>query len=69
MAGKFEVFKDHAGKFRFHLKASNGEIIASSQAYETKASARHGIESVKDNAPSAKVEDLTETHEAVKPAP
>ncbi|HME50567.1 YegP family protein [Mycobacterium sp.] len=70
MAGKFEVFKDHAGKFRFHLKAGNGEIIASSQAYETKASAKHGVESVKENAPNAKVEDLTETHdEGVKPAP
>jgi uncharacterized protein YegP (UPF0339 family) len=68
MAGKFEVFKDHGGRFRFHLKASNGEIIASSQGYETKASATHGIESVKENAPNAKVEDLTETHEGAKPA-
>ena len=31
MAAKFEVSKDHAGKFRFHLKAPNGEIIAASQ--------------------------------------
>jgi uncharacterized protein YegP (UPF0339 family) len=28
----FEISKDHAGKFRFHLKAPNGEIIAASQA-------------------------------------
>jgi len=27
--------QDHAGKFRFHLKAPNGEIIAASQGYET----------------------------------
>jgi uncharacterized protein YegP (UPF0339 family) len=40
MAAKFEISKDHAGKFRFHLKAPNGEIIASSEAYESKASAR-----------------------------
>ncbi|WP_422590941.1 YegP family protein [Mycobacterium sp.] len=31
MAAKFEISKDHAGKFRFHLKAPNGDIIAASQ--------------------------------------
>jgi uncharacterized protein YegP (UPF0339 family) len=36
MAAKFENSKDKAGKFRFHLKAANGEIIAASQGYETK---------------------------------
>ncbi len=40
MAAKFEISKDHAGKFRFHLKAPNGEIIAASQGYESKASAK-----------------------------
>jgi len=34
-----QLRKDHAGKFRFHLKVPNGEIIAASQGYETKASA------------------------------
>jgi uncharacterized protein YegP (UPF0339 family) len=48
MAAKFEISKDHAGKFRFHLKAPNGEIIAASQGYETKASAEKGIEAIKD---------------------
>jgi uncharacterized protein len=60
MAAKFEISKDHAGKFRFHLKAPNGEIIAASQGYETKASAEKGIKAVKTHAPNAKVEDLTE---------
>jgi uncharacterized protein len=60
MAAKFELSKDKAGKFRFHLKAANGEIIAASQGYETKASAEKGIESVKTNAASAAVVDLTE---------
>jgi uncharacterized protein len=60
MAGKFEISKDKAGKYRFHLKAANGEIIAASQGYETRASAEKGIESVRANAPGAKVEDLTE---------
>ena len=46
----------------FHLKAANGEIIAASQGYETKANAEKGIGSVKTNAPDAKVVDLTERH-------
>jgi uncharacterized protein YegP (UPF0339 family) len=45
MGGRFEISKDKAGKFRFHLKAANGEIIAASQGYDTKASAEKGIES------------------------
>ena len=32
MAGKFEIDKDKTGEFRFHLKAANGEIIATRQA-------------------------------------
>ena len=43
MAAKFEISKDHAGKFRFHLKAPNGEIIAASQGYESKASAEKAL--------------------------
>ena len=54
---KFEISKDHAGKFRFHLKAPNGEIVAASQGYESKASAEKGIEAIKTHAPGAKVED------------
>jgi uncharacterized protein YegP (UPF0339 family) len=59
MAAKFEVTEDKAGKFRWHLKAPNGEIIAASQAYETKANAEKGIESIKAHASGAKIEDLT----------
>jgi uncharacterized protein YegP (UPF0339 family) len=47
----------HAGKFRFHLKAPNGEIIAASQGYESKASAEKGIEAIKTHASGATVED------------
>jgi uncharacterized protein YegP (UPF0339 family) len=53
MAGKFELYKDKAGKFRWRLKASNGKVIASSEAYGTKAGARAGIESVKNGAGGA----------------
>ncbi|TQC43286.1 DUF1508 domain-containing protein [Rhodococcus sp. WS4] len=59
MTAKFELFKDAAGKFRFHLKAANGEIIAASQGYTSKAAAQTGIASIKDNAAAAPTEDLT----------
>jgi uncharacterized protein YegP (UPF0339 family) len=59
MAGKFEVYSDKAGKYRFRLKAGNGEIIASGEAYETKAAALNGVESVKRNASDATVDDQT----------
>jgi uncharacterized protein len=59
MAAKFELFKDHAGEFRFHLKAANGEIIASSQGYKSKEAAENGIKSVQTNAPGATVVDKT----------
>ncbi|MDL4776978.1 MULTISPECIES: YegP family protein [Thermomonosporaceae] len=58
MAAKFEIFKDHAGEFRFHLKAPNGEIIAASQGYTTKDSALNGVDAVRRSA-EARVEDLT----------
>jgi uncharacterized protein YegP (UPF0339 family) len=59
MAGKFELFVDKAGKYRFRLKAGNGEIIAVGEAYESKASAKKGIESVMKNAADAQVVDQT----------
>ena len=46
MAGKFEVYKDRADKYRFRLKASNGQVVATGEAYETKAAAIKGCESV-----------------------
>lgn len=59
MAGKFEIFADAASKFRWRLKAGNGEIIAQSQAYESKEAAKKGITSVQTNAADATVVDLT----------
>ena len=52
---KFEVYKDDAGKFRFHLKAGNGQIIGTSHDYSTKASCLKSIESVKEIAEDAEV--------------
>ena len=56
---KFEVYKDHAEKFRWRLRASNDEEIASGQGYESKESCMGGVESVKKNASKAKIVDMT----------
>ena len=52
---KFEIYTDKAGEFRFRLKATNGEIIATSEGYKALASCKNGIESVKKNAPEAEI--------------
>lgn len=59
MAGKFLLKKGTTGKFHFNLFASNGQVIASSESYDTKQAALNGIESVKTNAPGATVDDQT----------
>jgi uncharacterized protein len=58
MAGKF-VLKRSGDEFMFNLKAGNGEIIATSERYGTKAAAENGIQSVKENAEDATIEDQT----------
>lgn len=60
MAGKFELYKDASGNYRFRLKASNGQVIAVGEAYESKASALNGIESVRKNAGDAALDDQTD---------
>ena len=59
MAGKFVLKKGSSGKFHFNLVASNGQVIATSEAYESKSAALNGIESVQKNAPDAKIDDQT----------
>ena len=53
MAGKFEIKKSTNGKFHFNLKAGNGQIILSSEMYETRSACESGIESVRKNAADA----------------
>ena len=60
MAAKFVLSKAKNGKFHFSLKAGNGEIIATSQMYDTKSGALNGIDSVKKNAPGATVDDQSD---------
>ena len=56
---KFEAKVASNGKFFFNLKATNGQIIGSSEMYESKSSCDNGIASVKKNASEAAVEDQT----------
>jgi uncharacterized protein len=60
VAAKFVLKKGSTGKFRFNLVATNGQVIATNEAYESKASALEGIESVKRNAPTAEMDDQTD---------
>ena len=56
--GKYVVKKTNTG-IKFDLKAGNGEVIANSEIYTTKAACLNGIKSVMTNAPVAAVEDQT----------
>ena len=66
--GKFVVRETATGS-KFDLKAGNGEVIATSQVYASKASCLKGVESVKENAPIAPVEDRTKEGFAVEKNP
>ena len=59
--GKFVVTVRKNGEFQFNLKATNGQVILTSEGYNTKASCLNGIESVRKNGP---IEDRYEIKEA-----
>ena len=59
MGAKFEINKDVSGEFRFKLIVGNNQTVAVSQGYKSKESAMKGIESVKENAAKAVIEDKT----------
>lgn len=56
--GKFAIRTVESG-VKFDLKATNGQVILSSEVYKSKSSCQKGIQSVAKNAPIAKVEDQT----------
>jgi uncharacterized protein YegP (UPF0339 family) len=56
---KFDKKTSSNGKSYFNLKATNGQIIGTSEMYESEAGRDNGIESVKKNAPDAETVDLT----------
>ena len=56
--GKFVIKTTNTG-VKFDLKATNGQVIATSEVYTTEAACKNGIASVAKNAPVANVEDQT----------
>lgn len=55
---KFEIYLDSQGEYRFRLKATNGEIIASGEGYTTMQSCRDGIEAVKNCAANSDIVEV-----------
>lgn len=53
--GRYECKTSANGKYYFNLKASNGQVIGTSEMYESSASRDNGIASVKSNAPDASI--------------
>ena len=66
--GKF-VFKTVASGYKFDLKAGNGEVIATSEVYESEAACKNGIASVAKNTPVANVENQTNEGYATEKCP
>ena len=56
---RFEKLTAKNGKLYFNLKATNGQIIGTSEMYESEASRSNGIASVMKNAPEANTDDQT----------
>ena len=56
---RFEPKVAKNGKFHFNLKASNGQVIGSSEMYDSQSTCENGIASVKKNVVGAKIEDKT----------
>jgi uncharacterized protein YegP (UPF0339 family) len=61
MAGKFEIYKDATGEFRFRLKSSNGQNILASEGYKAKSGCTNGIASVRKNSPDDSCYERKET--------
>lgn len=59
MPGKFVVKKGSTGKFRFSLLSTNGRVVATSEAYNTKAACLNGVKAVRNLAADATLEDQT----------
>lgn len=54
MAAKFEIKNGKSGKFSFNLKSANGQVVLSSEQYETRKAAENGVKSVQKNAGNEK---------------
>lgn len=65
---RFVIKKVHTG-IKFDLYAGNGQDIVSSEVYSARAAVLRGIESVRKNAPSAPLLDLTDPEQGAVPNP
>lgn len=55
---KFEIYPDSASKYRWRLKASNGQTVASSgESFDSHSNAKRAAENVKENAGGAEIDD------------
>lgn len=54
----FELKQSSSGKWMFNLKASNGQVIGTSQMYTDQSGAKNGIQSVMTNAPDAEIKEV-----------
>jgi uncharacterized protein YegP (UPF0339 family) len=68
MPGKFVIKKGRTGQFRFSLVGRNGQIVATSETYTTKASCLNGVKAVKTLAADAAIEDQTSKEWAAQQA-
>lgn len=59
MPGKFVVKKGSSGKFRFNLVSTNGQVVLTSEAYDSKAKCMNGVKSVQKLAADAAIDDQT----------
>ena len=55
----YEMKETSSGKYRFNLKSTNGQVIGTSQNYESESGCRNGMDSVKRSAPGATIDDQT----------
>ncbi|MBO5568831.1 MAG: YegP family protein [Clostridia bacterium] len=56
---KFQIYMDKSERYRFRLRATNGQIIAScGEPYNSKKACLNGIDSVKRNAPDAEIKKV-----------
>ncbi len=52
---RFEIYRDAVGLWRFRLKAANGEVVASGEAYHNKKDAKRGARALKRAAAQARI--------------
>ena len=59
MTGKFEIYKDRRGEYRFRFRASNGQIVATGSSYPTKKDAKRAVAAVMHAAAGSEIADKT----------